>query len=483
MSSAAAIKHEINKILYPKDKANGYQWAWQLYFKPRTPNPIKNDEKVYSEYAPIEKKGIFRPFRINSLEIIRDYELNAGDELRLSCVFPLGLWYKVMVPYMDYLECVIKKTPLKPNTTSTDRSQKTQVQTYLAIPLMDKANTPDANSFNRFSREALDNQGLVEIDFQLMDLSLEKIRTVTFGNIFRKVKNEDVIKSVLSREASKVKLDDGRPAISAIQMQPADNTEERSHTLITQGTRLIDVPHYVQKRCGGVYSFGLASYIQNKEWYIFAPYNTKNSSQNTKTLNIFKSEDATHDQAEYTWRKDGDRLCILATSNSVFRDDGSQKYKDTGNGIRFADARQYMDKLVETKDNKATAKRKQLNSEYLMQPERLCGEYNNNVRISARAINANTYLENSDMALAAGSWVSIEWRNCDVSLLYPGMPVRIQYTKDGKVCQLFGILLKLHCSIANVQPGLAASQIKQAATLQIFVVRKTNDQENKGTTR
>lgn len=463
------IQQEIDKIL--SEKMGRPFYSWDLYFRIRKPNPIDIGNANQSEYvAAEEKEDIYRPLTFSNMDFIRDYENNAADEGSIVVTMGLGMWYKVLQPYRDYLELVLTRIPKTEVTLEDDTSRERQTDVFYAIPKVDAIGVGTASNLDRYSRDDLDNKGLIDIEFQLLDLSIEKIRSVTVGGIFRKTNSEDVIKGVLRKETTDVKIADSGQAVETIKIVKADNQEKREHIVIPQGTSILDVPQYLQKFCGGVYSTGINMYLQNKSWYVFPPYNTKRLDQEDKTLTILKVPSVYLEEVERTYRLDGDKLIVIASSDSQFDDKGNEEFKNMGNGVRFADARQYMSGLVKTKDNKAIASRKKLNNEYLYTDLKIGDQRNNNVPLSADTINANPFNENSKLAMREGSAISFLWKNCDASLLYPAMPVRILYLKNGVVRQLHGSLLKVHNAIMMQNKGITSKNYRQQAALFVYAV-------------
>lgn len=464
---STAISQEVDKILDEKMPRPFYEWS--IYFRIRKPCPIEIAQDDDPRIPADEKENIYRPLKIVNFDISRDYEQNAGDEISISVTMGLGLWYKVLQPCRDYLEAVVTRKPQLEHDRHRDQERQEEVEVYYAIPKVAAIQVGQASSMDRQSRVDLDLIGVIDLEFQLMDLSLEKLRAITVGGIFRKVKPEDVVKGFVAKESNTVKIADDGPAVTAIKMFEADNSEEREHIVIPQGLPLFQVPHYVQRYCGGIYSSGINIYIQNKEIYIFPPYNTKRLDKEDKTLTIIKLPDQAYEEAERTYRLDGDKVIIMAATDSQFDDRGDEDFKSDANGIRFADARKYMHTLVDTEDNKAIAKRGRLNNEFLFKEVKIGDEQNNKVKSSKEAIHANPFFEDSRLTLKEGNFISFNWKNSDASLLYPGMPVKILYLRGQEVRELQGSLLKVFQSNQMQNRGITSSNYQQQSALFVYV--------------
>jgi hypothetical protein len=238
------LQPEIDKILEEEIKRPFYQW--DCYLRIRKPNPIDIGDAIESKYAlDEEKENIFRPFNTSNIDFVRDYEQNMADSGSIILSYPMGVWYKVLQPYRDYLELVLKRIPKKEKDRTTDPDQEEQTEVFYAMPKLDPATIGQGSLLDRYDRDDLDIRGIVDIEFQLMDLSIERLRAVTIGGIFRQVVPADVIKGVIAKESEKITLGDDGPAVTAIKFYEADNKEKREHILLPQGMSLNEVPFYV----------------------------------------------------------------------------------------------------------------------------------------------------------------------------------------------------------------------------------------------
>lgn len=464
------ISDEIYKILNNTEQKSYYRW--DVYFRIRQPCPIelpKYPEKEAGLVPEQEKENIYRPLKLLNFDTSRDYELASGDDSSVTAVFTLGLWYKILEPCRDYLEAVVTRYPQKPVSREEEDSSEENTQVYYAIPKVSKESVGQANNLDKISRVALDLTGLIDIEFQLMDLSMEQLRSVYVGGIFRKSTAFDTMRAAIAKETAGITIENDSAAIESYKFYEADNTEEREHIVVPQATQLFDLPAYLQSKCGGIYSTGIGIYLQNKELYVYPPYNTKRFDEEDKTLTILKLPDAQYEQSERTFRIDGSRVIILAQSESDFKHVGNSEFRNEYSGIKFADARKFMDTLVETKDNKAMANRAKINHEYLYKDIKVKEESNNKVERSQDTIHANPFKEDSLLSMKDGSFLAFKWMNSDASLLYPAMPVKILYMSNDELIELRGTLLKVMHSTQLMNRGITSSSYIEQTALYVYV--------------
>lgn len=457
--------NEVDKVIQdgPKDVFN--RWTVEFKIKDTFTGEISLSEKD-KETAPEEEltEKIYKPLKLLSYDTERDYEKNYGDYLKLRAFIAYGTWVKVLFLAREHLLCTITKTPLIEGTYDTDPDREIITVTYDCIPQMREELQVEVSRFAMQDKFSLDiSVAPLEIDFELLDRSLELTRKVSMGAIVRKHKPADVINSIMSRFTAELEIDEGK-AVEKITLIKPDNEEEREHYLIPHGTKILDVPNYIQNKCGGVYGSGINTYFQDNQIYIYPIANLKRFDDEEQTLTVIKVPENRYTDIERTYMLDGKRLTVLATSESKFADMNRAVLLREGNGVRFADARKFMNKLTETKDNKSVIKRKDVNHEYLSVPM----ENQNSVEMSGTRIHSNPFKEYSKQAKKDGGLFTFVWQNANINLLYPGMPVKVLYSDQEDIKELQGVLLKVHGVIQSTIQGMAPSGHFSQASLFIY---------------
>jgi hypothetical protein len=170
---------------------------------------------------------------------------------------------------------------------------------------------------------------------------------------------------------------------------------------------------------------------------------------------------------ERTYRDDGRNLMVIATGEVQLRDDSEVQQLNLGNGVRFAQAKGFMNgSMVETHGNKAVAQRGKNTSEFVAD-QRKTG--NNNVQLSTNPINANPYVEYSRLARRQGSLFTFTWENSRPDLIYPGMMVKILYMQDGDIKEVYGTALKAHHYIQLRGQGSTSTRYVCQTVLAVFI--------------
>lgn len=459
------LMNEVEKVINDGPKDVFFRWTVEFKIKDTFEGelPLTDKDKETSSEEELNDK-IYKPLKLLSIDVERDYEKGYGDYIKLRAFVPYGTWCKVLFIAREHLTCTVTKTPLSETTMEEDKDSEIVTVTYDCLVQMRPDLEVEVSRVVLQDKFTLDtSMSPLEIDFELLDRSLEVIRKVTTGATVRRKKPDDVIKTLLTSFSKDLEIDEGK-VVEKITVIKPDNEEEREHYVIKHGTKLLDIPNYIQENCGGVYGTGLNTYFQSNQLYVYPISNLKRFDDEEQTLTVIKVPENRYTDIERTYKLDDKRLTVLATSESRFSDINKAQLLKNGNGVRFADARKFMNKITETKDNKSTIKRKETNHEYLS----VDLEKQNVVEMSPARIHANPYKEFSKQTTKDGGLFSFVWQNADINLLYPGMPVKVLYSDQDDVKELTGVLLKVHGFVQSNVPGLAPSGHMSLASLFVY---------------
>lgn len=464
--------NEINQVIEDGPKNVFFRWEAEFKIKDTFTGelPLTEKDQKTATQEELEEK-IYKPLKVLSLDTERDYEKNYGDYLKLRVFVPYGTWVKVLFVAREHLYCTIKKTPLLESTLQVNEDEEIVTVMYDCIAQIREDLQVEVSRFAMIDKFFLDTSAPpVEVEFELLDRGLELVRKITLGGIFRKQTPQDLINGVLAKYTQDLEIDEG-PAVEKITLIKPDNEEKREHYLFPHGTKLLDLPNYVQGRTGGVFTAGLNTYFQSNQIYVYPVANLDRFDEEEQTLTVIKVPENRYAEMERTYKLDDKRLTVLANSESKFTDFNKASLLKDGNGVRFADARKFMNKITEVKDNKSVIKRKETNHEYLSdQLDDL-----NTVYMSASRIHSNPYKEFSKQAKRSGGLFVFTWGKADIELLYPGMPVKVLYSDQENIKELKGVLLKVHCMVQSNVQGMAPSGHHVQAALFIYAAMVTEE--------
>lgn len=424
------------------------------------PNPVHFtwSAKIYIKDIAIEV------LKVLSVDFLQDYESKYADEIILTVAMGLGTYAVDIYPFKDQLEITLTRMPINEVFTTTDDDGVIQTEKYAAT-LLDQGNPIiDGNSKFTPTKESLNLSSLVDVSFQLINKAVQQLRLITVGGIYRGVLAGDVMKTVLTNEIKKIKVDGARLPVG-VDMVTNYNNVVRDHVIIPQGTKLVDLPDYLHRACGGIYSTGLGHYIHNDYWYVYPCYDTTRVAKATNVLTIINVPPHMFPGIERTYRKNGKSTIILATGDVKFTDNSESLQLNAGNGVRFSDANRYMSGFETTENNKTKLSRGENNTEATAISR---ANSVNNAPMSSNAINANPFLEFSKLSVRNGGTLNLVWENSLPSLIEPGTMVQVMYLTDTKVKIINGIILKCHHYVAMKEKGISSTRYITRTAMFIF---------------
>jgi len=444
----SSLMREVNAIVNSPNKPVHFEWFAEIHV---------NNMKYF-------------PLKILNIDSLEDYELNYSDEIMITLAIAGGTYAKRIYPFKDKVEITLIKKPIGEVSTEIDQASGVQAERYAAT-VKDTGNPiVEANGANAPTEEALNLTNIFEITFQLVNKAIEQLRMVSVGGIYRNTNVEDVIKTILTVESKKIKVDNVRMP-KGVDMIPASNTKVRDHVIIPHGTKLVDIPEYIHYKCGGVYSAGLGYYFKNDHWFVYPCYDVTRFNKAPYILTVINVPRNKLPEVERTYREDGKNITIIATGEVKHNDDSEVQQLNLGNGVRFADADKFMSGYSKTKNNKTVVNRGTNNSE-AVSSERSNG--NNNVQISSSPINSNPYVEYSKLARRQGNYLSLVWENSLPSKILPGMMVRVFYLDGEDIVDVYGVIIKAHHYTQAKGVGMTTTRYITRTAFVVFTQRINN---------
>jgi hypothetical protein len=431
-------------------------------------NPNTGSHFVYT--ATLHANGNDYPvFKVLEINNRRDYEGQHSDETIIKIMMPKGIYYAYIYPFMDALEMTVYKTPL---TEVSDATTGGTVETerYVAtIAKKDSGGNPlmQQNNANVATIKTLNLTDITPIEFQLVNKAIAQMRMTQAGQIFRGCTTDTAVRAILTGTSQNAVTNSPR-TITGVSMVKGHNQTVRDHIVIPQGIDALDIPQYIHERCGGVYTSGFGYYLQGQTWYVYPSYDPTRTNAGGPTLTILNIPELKLPSIERSYRQSGNNIVILGNGQTKFSDQTNHDQLNQGNGVRFTDAGNFIDKITTATGNKALMMRNTLNTE-VMNTKRVNGYQN--AKRSATPISANPYQEYSQLAKRSGSVVGVVWQNSNPTLITPGMPCTILYMNGDNVCTLNGVVLKCEHHTRSTSQGLDNSRHITDTGLAVFAAR------------
>lgn len=428
-----------------------------------------NTDVAYYWRAEIHANGqTLQPPKVLSFDVGRDYESTFTDESVVTMVVPGGMYAFKIYPYLKDLEITMYREPLGEVDGLPAEEREISSERYVATLINPMALNVAGNSANEIDETSLDLTNLLTLKFQLINKAIDQVRMRTIGGVYRKCLVDDVVRSILTMHSSNVETDSSDVPLG-VEMVPSSNVKQQEHIVIPHGTRLVDAVDYIHKHCCGIYTTGLAYYYQANHWYVFPPYDSSKFDQSDNTMTIIRLPANRMPGVERTFRKDGKNLVILATGDAATKNQSESLLMNSGNGVRFADADQFMDGIVQKGGNRAVMSRGGSNNEFVA-TERPNG--NNLVLSSQKRITSNPWVEYSNLAKRNGSLLGLTWENSNPAFITPGMPVKVLYLEDEEIKETFGLIIKAHHYTQTRGEGITVARHHTTSALTIFAQRE-----------
>ena len=384
--------------------------------------------------------------KVVSVDVVRDYTHNIGDDVTIAVVVPLGDYIKRIYPNRNNLELSLHRQSLNELAETIRRNRPRNTERLKAVFLTDENPNVRTTEYDNIDKFSLDTADIVTVKFQLLNRSLEVLRVTTTYGAFHNETNEDIIRTIMIEDSKKI-LVDGKPAIQGFDIRKPDNMEIQPQVIIPQGTHLTAIPTYLQERMGGVYTAGIGNYLQNYDgrntWFVYPLFNVKRAKESKgKSLVIYSIPKDRYTSVERTFMVEGNRVHLVATSDKQYNDSAENNYAEFGVGFRMTEARSMMYKPVEMTPEGPVGTRSQLNHEVGLIDR---SDNINYAPIADRDISANPFAQYSRIASRAEGNLNVNWQNADHRVIYPNMPVTYMYMENDKLKKADGVLLFAHC--------------------------------------
>lgn len=415
--------------------------------------------------------------KIMAIDDEADYELTYGSVRMVRVIMPLGDYSVEIFPNLDNMEFILKTEMTNPNTLeSTGEEGSIMVETFNVSPNPEtRPYMSEDNGSEVTSKEVQNLVSLIEVDIQLKPKLLDDISKVSIGGHFFDTTNAQCLIDLITFHCAQLDLEDDQKLIGVNLVGTASEIVKKS-IQIGHGLPLSDLADFLQKKSGGVFPSGMAQFVHERIWYVYPPYDTTGFDEAKEKLVIVSVPAKRYPQLNKTYLTENGITTILSTGSKRITTNKQQVRDNAGNGTMFMDASKVISGFGVEKGNQAVIKRSENNNEYLGET---IENGKNNVRMSEERITDNPFLSRSRLSRGQGHWYTVEWENADPGIIKPGMCVKILYMNEGEVCEITGVLNKVHRHTRLNGKGLMAVGHRTNVVMMIFV--KSSPGENSGT--
>lgn len=401
--------------------------------------------------------------KVISIDEVEDYAKNFSTVKTIEIYVGLGTYAKRIYPNRDKLELELSSL-----TSNTGDGIVTEV--YDAVLLDSDNPMMDESSVAMVSEAALDITDLKKITLQLKHKALEGLRVSSIAGIHRERTVEEVLKLSFTQAIQNLEVEDSyQPTGVTISAGANDNVYD--HIIIPHGTKLQDLPGYLQEKQYGVYPSGMGHYYKEGSWYIYPLYDSTRYSEELRTLEISLIPENKLAGVDHTFRKEGGVTYILATGNRLILNEPEKEAQEKGDGVRFSDPVSLFERFADvlSQVNKAFISRGNNTTEITTTAEDTGQAVN--APVSVNPITANKYRELSHLARRQGMFFNFVWEYSDPSVLYPGMLMRVKFIENGEIRYFEAVLLGAYSSMQLIGKGITSDRYYCSTALSVFLTK------------
>lgn len=406
---------------------------------------------------------------LNPIATERDYLTQVGDTKVVRFKMPMGDYVNRLHPFRDNLEFTIRRTPL--SEAGQQRKINTEISVIRYKALFNPKNNPPvgASDVQMYNIRDLNTIDMVEVQIELCHRSLEALRIKSTSGVYKDQYVDNFLKAVIGYEVNQV-LVDGRPCVDVVSIVPPDNASLTPHITVPTGTRLVNLPTFLQHELG-IYNRGIGTFFQvyrgKRTFFVYPTYDTERFSGDEPKIVFYAVPQDKLPQLDRSYTVEGNIVKVAVTAQRVYTDSAEINTMNVGNGFRMADARSFMKKPVEFDENGPKGNRARVNHELVIKNRKDGLDY---APVVQGGPSSNPYIQKSKILQSSLGQLDIVWENADEELIYPGMPCRYTYLSQGKAISVKGTVLFVH--------GLTTRQGRQttqayATTLRISLAVET----------
>lgn len=413
----------------------------------------------------VKKEGkTYRAPKVVSLHVARDYLQNFSDKTIVSLALTGGVFTKHIYPNADNLEITLIRKPIFNISGEQDHGRHVLVEVFTAV-LTDNKNPNLDLGKDAQSEEVLDLANLITVDFDLIGKTAEQLNMVICGGIVRQCTTEQLIRSVFNNEACQGG-NDKNVVVKGVDMVPAEGLEEREHIMVPQGIKVIDLPNYLQNKCGGVYPTGIGYYLQERYWYIYPAFDFTRINQTERSITFINLPKDLYPGVEVSYRYNGKRIVALANGDISALNPADVQMRNQGNGLSFTTATAMMGGMFTPGGNKAVFDRASANTEVQTRERQDGLSY---VPVGNTPITDNVRQQLSQQAQLNTAPIQLVWEYSEPTAILPGMLARVYYYDGKRVRNAVGVIVGVEHYTYMYEKGMTGTRYVTNSALTILV--------------
>lgn len=316
-------------------------------------------------------------------------------------------------------------------------------------------------------------QDFITITLHLVEPVVADMRYAETGGVFKDVTLEDVLKVVLGFELKptpnrRLLEDIGYTGIRGVDVIPPDNAKLYKHIVIPNGSRLVNIPKFLQD-VYGIYSSGLGWHIEKQRCFVYPLLRNIDYGKRHRMLTVLNVPPDEIPIMENTFIVRENQIYVFSTGDTQHINDMERVQSNLGNGVRFSRAGDLIDHMEKTTVNKSIWDVSKSVGTLLIDER---PDEKNNIRFVKNRFTANPFKYVSNICSGLGTIAVFNWDYADPLLLYPGMQAKLLYKDDGKIVGLDGTLMGVETVAAPPVDSAVNRQVIFTCRLTLYLKRE-----------
>lgn len=318
-----------------------------------------------------------------------------------------------------------------------------EVLVYDFDVIVDRNNNPQiATNYDKKNDDRYNSTLLQEVTIQLIDHNLLMLRDEFCGGVLRNVSITEVMNYFFNYSINRIKAQNTVANIR-YQMHPADNDKIYPQVVVPHGTKLFDLPRYLQQNYG-VYDYDISYFYQGNVMYIYPAYNTTLFDEDTDKIIMYCVPATLIGTPQRTFRYEGTTVYVINSQGLDNYDMVNSGELSLGNGLLKPNANSLFDMCMPKQEepSKFYADR-QLNTIEYASSDRPDGALRKNV---SNEFTSNEQRYFSEANIKYGKVYSAVWELAVNRFVRPGMPIKVIREYNGAYIEEKGVILSFSYS-------------------------------------
>lgn len=416
--------------------------------------------------------------KILGIDRVNKYDTDWMDGIKVVGTLPLGTYNTDVYPNRKKVKVSLVREIIDTKANAPRKDRPTYTQLYDCTFLDTSSNVLMDASDVTANKALADRDHTTTIAIQLVESTVNQYRAAEVSGILRGCTVLDALRLLVTSNTygedeslpEPITLEqyadgDYNTVVGCDVIAP-DNTRVYQTIVIPTGTKLIDLPDYLQLHYG-VYNKGLGNYLYRGIVYVYPLFNYGRTSDTPRILTIGNFAENIAPGATSTWKlKPGGEVYIAATGATGHLD--LSDWRELNEGIVTYSKRvdTILDASVSVKNGVAYANIG--NSLVFTDPyDRL--DLGSHVRLSTERQITNTYRQATKISANRTGMLLVEWESSNDELVYPGMPIRLLFAIGDNVREITGVLTSIDTQIKPVKEGLTDTYYVSHSSLGINI--------------